>query len=247
MALRDDVISGKIKVEPVYDAAGSPCADEQRQPVVLVGRRRGCRRANRTMAYLEAAMTRPSPSSAAEPHDIVVLEHVTKRFPGVVANDSVDLASRSGEVHVLLGENGAGKSTLIGMLSGLQQPDEGRIMVDGKPDAIPSPRHALPLGIGTVFQHVMLVPTLTVAENLLLGGPWWRRPGRGRTAGRARCGNRQGSRICSRPRCGVRSLSLGEQQQVEIIRAPAAQQPGADSRRIDLHAGADRALRNSAR
>ncbi|TJV13074.1 MAG: ATP-binding cassette domain-containing protein, partial [Mesorhizobium sp.] len=104
-------------------------------------------------------------SLSVDKRDIVALEGVTKRFPGVVANDSVDLAIRPGEVHVLLGENGAGKSTLIGMLSGLQQPDEGRILVDGEPIAITSPRHALALGIGTVFQHVMLVPTLTVAQN----------------------------------------------------------------------------------
>ena len=80
-------------------------------------------------------MSSLSSSPSADSRDIVALEGVTKRFPGVVANDSVDLAIRPGEVHVLLGENGAGKSTLIGMLSGLQQPDEGRILVDGKPTA----------------------------------------------------------------------------------------------------------------
>ena len=112
----------------------------------------------------------------ADKRDIVALEGVTKRFPGIVANDSIDLAIRPGEVHVLLGENGAGKSTLIGMLSGLQQPDEGRILVDGKltHDHLAAP------GAGARHRH--RVPArdagagLTVAENLLLGGPWWQRP-----------------------------------------------------------------------
>ena len=88
------------------------------------------------MAYMSSA-----PSSSADRPDIVALEGVTKRFPGIVANDGIDLAIRPGEVHVLLGENGAGKSTLIGMLSGLQQPDEGRILVDGKPTPIIPPEH----------------------------------------------------------------------------------------------------------
>ena len=102
-------------------------------------------------------MVPPSASNQAEQPAIISLEGVTKRFPGVIANDSVNLEIRPGEVHVLLGENGAGKSTLIGMLSGLQQPDAGRILIDGKPTPILSPRHALSLGIGTVFQHAMLV------------------------------------------------------------------------------------------
>lgn len=157
-------------------------------------------------------------SLSVDTRDIVALEGVTKRFPGVVANDSVDLAIRPGEVHVLLGENGAGKSTLIGMLSGLQQPDEGRILVDGEPTAITSPRHALALGIGTVFQHMMLVPTLTVAENLLLGGPWWQRPKTEELEARvAEITRTLGMTI--RLHAKVSELSLGEQQQVEILRA----------------------------
>ena len=110
--------------------------------------------------------------------DIIALDRVSKRFPGVLASDAVSLVIRNGEVHVLLGENGAGKSTLIDMLSGVQQPDSGRILVDGVVTTITSPRYALLLGIGTVFQHTMLVPSLTVAENLLLGAPWWQRPER---------------------------------------------------------------------
>ncbi len=161
-------------------------------------------------------MTPLAPTKGDMP--ILTLEGVTKRFPGVTANDSVSLAIRPGEVHVLLGENGAGKSTLIGMLSGLQQPDEGRILVDGVPTQIRSPRHALSLGIGTVYQHAMLVPTLTVAENLLLGEPWWRRPRKDALRGEV-------DLLAKSLGIGVdldavaSELSLGEQQQVEILRA----------------------------
>ncbi|MDZ5696566.1 putative B6 ABC transporter ATP-binding protein [Chelativorans sp. M5D2P16] len=149
---------------------------------------------------------------------IVALEGVTKRFPGVVANDDINLEIRPGEVHALLGENGAGKSTLIGMLSGLIQPDEGRILIDGVPTPITSPRHALSLGIGTVFQHVMLVPTLTVAENLLLGGTWWQRPRIEELTERVEAISKTLG-ISVRLGARVSELSLGEQQQVEILRA----------------------------
>ncbi len=143
---------------------------------------------------------------------------VTKRFPGVLANDAVSFAINPGEVHVLLGENGAGKSTLIGMLAGMQQPDAGSIVVDGQTTRIASPAHALGLGIGTVFQHGMLVPGLSVAENLLLGGLWWRRPRRDSL--RARFHDTCAAfGIAIDADAAVGSLSLGEQQQVEIIRA----------------------------
>ncbi len=149
---------------------------------------------------------------------IIVLEDVSKRFPGVAANDHVDLSIRPGEVHVLLGENGAGKSTLIDMLSGVQQPDGGRILIDGKATLIASPKQALALGIGTVFQHSMLVPTLTVAENLLLGAPWWQRPRKAELKARlAAISQGLGIKIDSEARAA--DLSLGEQQQVEILRA----------------------------
>ncbi|MCY4478838.1 MAG: ATP-binding cassette domain-containing protein, partial [Rhodospirillales bacterium] len=108
--------------------------------------------------------------SAAEP--IVALRDITKRFPGVVANDAVSLAVWPAEVHALLGENGAGKSTLISILSGMQRPDSGAIEVRGREIRIASPRTALDLGIGTVYQHPTLVPTLTVLENLMLGSSW---------------------------------------------------------------------------
>ena len=150
--------------------------------------------------------------------DIIVLDGVSKRFPGVLANDDVSLVIRGGEVHVLLGENGAGKSTLIDMLSGVQQPDSGRILVDGIATTINSPRHALSLGIGTVFQHTMLVPSLTVAENLLLGAPWWQRPKKDELRTRAAAiGKSLG--ITLDLDAHISNLALGEQQQVEILRA----------------------------
>ncbi|MTE01561.1 ATP-binding cassette domain-containing protein [Paracoccus sp. YIM 132242] len=149
---------------------------------------------------------------------IVALDQVTKRFPGVVANDRISLAFQAGEVHALLGENGAGKSTLISMLAGIQRPDEGAILIDGQAVALSSPGHALRLGIGTVYQHRMLVPTLTVAENLLLGTPWWQRPRRAAVAERFRRDARAFG-IDVPPEARVDGLSLGEQQQVEIIRA----------------------------
>ena len=117
---------------------------------------------------------------------LIALAGITKRFPGVLANDHVDLAIHAGEVHVLLGENGAGKSTLIGILSGQSAPDEGTIRIDGAARRIASPKQALALGIGTVFQHSMLVPTLSVVDNLALGGRWWQRTDRAQLAARLR-------------------------------------------------------------
>jgi simple sugar transport system ATP-binding protein len=149
---------------------------------------------------------------------VVAVRNVTKRFPGVVANADVSLDFNSGEIHVLLGENGAGKSTLIGMLAGMQQPDEGEILIGGHAVRIASPRHSLELGIGTVFQHVLLVPSLTVIENLMLGGSWWQRLARGAALQRFReLSTLLGVEID--PDALVGKLSLGEQQQVEIMRA----------------------------
>ena len=99
----------------------------------------------------------------------VELVGITKRFPGVVANDDIRLAVRRGEVHALCGENGAGKSTLMKILYGMQHPDEGTIRVNGADVRFRSPADAIRAGIGMVHQHFMLADNLTVAENVLLG------------------------------------------------------------------------------
>jgi general nucleoside transport system ATP-binding protein len=147
---------------------------------------------------------------------------ITKRFPGVVANDGVDFEATSGEVHALLGENGAGKSTLSNILTGLYQPDEGEIRLYGQPVHFDSPSDAIDAGIAMVHQHFRLVPPFTVAENIVLGehreearrfmlNP---REIERRVAG---LGDRYG--IAVHPRARVWQLSVGEQQRVEILKA----------------------------
>lgn len=157
------------------------------------------------------------PSGGASP-PVIALRGVTKRFPGVIANDAISLDIRAGEIHVLLGENGAGKSTLIALLAGLGQPDSGDILVRGDPVRIGSPRDSLELGIGVVFQHALLVPSLSVLHNLMLGGPWWRALARDPVLQRFReLSTMLGVSID--PDSPVGGLSPGQQQQVEIIRA----------------------------
>jgi simple sugar transport system ATP-binding protein len=152
------------------------------------------------------------------PSPVLSVRALTKRFPGIVANDAVSLDFRAGEIHVLLGENGAGKSTLIGMMAGMLQPDAGEIFLHGRTVHIRSPRQSLDLGIGTVFQHVLLVPSLSVIENLMLGGPWWQRLTRTAAYRRfAELSARLG--ISLDPDLPLGHLSLGEQQQTEILRA----------------------------
>ena len=103
-----------------------------------------------------------------EPYAIEML-HITKRFPGIIANDDISLQLRKGEIHALLGENGAGKSTLMSVLFGLYQPEEGEIRKDGKKVEIHDPNDANDLGIGMVHQHFKLVECFTVLDNIILG------------------------------------------------------------------------------
>lgn len=157
-------------------------------------------------------------NSAAGQTPAVSLHGITKQFPGVLANNNIFLDIHAGEVHALLGENGAGKSTLIGILAGMQQPDAGHIEIEGARVKIHSPRESLRLQIGTVFQHVVLVHSLTVIENLMLGGAWWRIHDRKTALVRFReISELLGVEI--KPDVLVGRLSLGQQQQVEIIRA----------------------------
>ena len=100
---------------------------------------------------------------------IVEFRHITKRFPGIVANDDVSLTVNKGEIFAVLGENGAGKSTLMSMLFGMYEPDEGEIWIRGKRERITSPRYATQLSIGMVHQEFRLVSNYTVAENIILG------------------------------------------------------------------------------
>ncbi|MCW2896646.1 MAG: transporter related protein, partial [Actinomycetia bacterium] len=97
------------------------------------------------------------------------LRDITKRYGLLAANDGISLSVAPGQVHALLGENGAGKTTLMNVLYGLTQPDEGEILIDGKPAKFGSPRDAIAAGIGMVHQHFMLVPVFTVADNVTLG------------------------------------------------------------------------------
>ena len=148
------------------------------------------------------------------------LRQITKRFGTLVANRSVDFELRRGEIHALLGENGAGKSTLMNVLYGLHQPDEGQILLNGEPVSIDSPRRAIGLGIGMVHQHFMLVPVMTVAENLVLGAE--PRSGPLLDYKRAAESVRELSQrfgLAVDPDARVEDLGVGAQQRVEILRA----------------------------
>ena len=160
-------------------------------------------------------------SVAQPPPPRLEMRGITKRYPGVVANNKINLDVKAGEIHALLGENGAGKTTLMNVLFGLARPDEGEILLDGNPVQIADPADAIARGIGMVHQHFMLIPVLTVAENILLGAETMANPVFiDRDEARRRIidlGKRFGFEID--PDAKVETLSVGWQQRVEILKA----------------------------
>ncbi len=152
---------------------------------------------------------------------VLELRGITKRFPGIVANDDVSLDLRKGEVHALLGENGAGKSTLMNVLYGLYRPDEGEILVNGKKVEIGSTKAAIENGVGMVHQHFMLIPVMTVAENIVLATEPVKD---GVLLDYAAAESRvrdlsQRFGLAVDPRAKVQDITVGQQQRVEILKA----------------------------
>jgi simple sugar transport system ATP-binding protein len=159
------------------------------------------------------------PSGQAKIHSLELM-NISKRFPGVLANDSVSFDVKAGEIHALLGENGAGKSTLMRQIYGLYRPDSGEIRINGQVQHFHSPADAIQAGIGMIHQHFMLVPTLTVAENVALGLKSSRAPRLDLdkvTERIEQLAKRYGLKVD--PNAYVWQLAVGEQQRVEIIKA----------------------------
>lgn len=157
-------------------------------------------------------------ASVEVPQPSLVMQGITKRFPGVLANDNVNLTLYKGEIHALLGENGAGKSTLMNILAGIYTPNEGTISLNGCPVDISNPKKAVELGIGMIHQHFKLVETLTVAENIFLcsGSCRFMLNRKGMNEQIRQCSEQYGLEVD--PSAKIWQLSVGEQQRVEIVK-----------------------------
>ncbi len=155
---------------------------------------------------------------------VVEMRHITKRFPGIVANDDISLGIKKGEIFALLGENGAGKSTLMSMLFGMYEPDEGEIYIRGKREHITSPNYATKLNIGMVHQHFKLVSNYTIAENIILGIEPKRRLGgifpvvdiKGTNEKVAQLSRQYGLEVD--PKAKIEDINVSTQQRVEILK-----------------------------
>ncbi len=153
------------------------------------------------------------------PPPAIEMQDITKRFPGVMANDRASLSVRKGEIHALLGENGAGKTTLMNVLYGLYQPEEGHIAIHGKTATIKGPGDAIALGIGMVHQHFMLVPVLSVVENVILGLPTGKTPVLDLAAATEKLSAlAEQTGLAVDPGARVWQLPVGVQQRVEILK-----------------------------
>ncbi len=166
----------------------------------------------------ESTASNTTASSTDPEVPMLEMRGITKRFPGVLANDNVSFDVKPGEVHTLLGENGAGKSTLMKILFGLYQADEGEILFNGSPLNVSSPSAAIEAGIGMIHQHFMLVPTLTVTENVALGLSSGVKPDLDAVASGVRSlAQEYGLHVD--PEAHIWQLSVGERQRVEILKA----------------------------
>ncbi|MCS7202068.1 MAG: ABC transporter ATP-binding protein [Dictyoglomus sp.] len=152
-------------------------------------------------------------------NEIIKLEGIVKKFPGVIANDSINLSIKEGEIHAIVGENGAGKSTLMKILYGLYRPDKGKIFIRGKEVHITEPKVAISLGIGMVHQHFMLIPPFTVVENIILGSEPKKKLSLDYDRAVLKVKNLSESiGFNIDPNAKVESLSVGQAQRVEILK-----------------------------
>lgn len=158
--------------------------------------------------------------SAADPVPVLEVRGITKTFPGVIANEDIDLTLNQGEIHCLLGENGAGKSTLVNVIFGLYQPDEGTVHLGGKEYSFSGVRDAIQHGIGMVHQHFQLIPVFTVTENVILGDEITEGPFLAMKDARRRIEELEEQYgLVIDPNAKVGDLSVGQQQRVELVKA----------------------------